>query len=66
MLPPGSYTLHANSVNDEFYSGSSVGPYARTPTDLSFQAPASTIGAVDFDAGGTTASDFEPDGGQSR
>ena len=52
MLPPGSYTLHANSVNDEFYSGSSVGPYALTPTDLSFQAPASTIGAVDFDAGG--------------
>lgn len=52
MLPPGNYTLHANSVNDEFYSGSSVGPYALTPTDLSFQAPASTIGAVDFDAGG--------------
>lgn len=52
MLPPGSYTLHANSINDEFYSGSSVGPYALTPTDLSFQSPASTIGAVDFDAGG--------------
>jgi hypothetical protein len=52
MLPPGSYTLHANSINDEFYSGSSVGPYALTPTDLSFQAPASTIGSVDFDAGG--------------
>jgi hypothetical protein len=52
MLPPGTYTLHANSINNEFYAGSSVGPYALTPTDLSFQAPASTIGAVDFDAGG--------------
>jgi hypothetical protein len=52
MLPPGNYTLHANSVNDEFWGGSSVGPYALGPFDLSFQSPASTIGSVDFDAGG--------------
>jgi hypothetical protein len=52
FLPPGSYTLHANSINNEFYSGSSVGPYALTPNDLSFQSPASTIGSVVFDAGG--------------
>ncbi|MGB5455516.1 MAG: hypothetical protein WBO18_06040 [Gammaproteobacteria bacterium] len=52
FLPPGSYTLHANSINNEFYSGSSVGPYALTPYDLSFQSPASTIGSVEFDAGG--------------
>jgi MYXO-CTERM domain-containing protein len=45
MLPPGDYVLHANSINREFFSGSSVGPYANSPTDLSFQAPASIIGA---------------------
>lgn len=45
MLPPGNYTLHANSVNREFYEGSSVGPYANCPTDFSFQSPASDIGA---------------------
>ncbi|MBT8129789.1 MAG: hypothetical protein KJP10_07340, partial [Gammaproteobacteria bacterium] len=45
MLPPGEYILHANSVNREFYGGSSVGPYANSATDLSFQAPASTIGS---------------------
>lgn len=45
MLPPGNYILHANSVNREFYGGSSVGPYADSPVDVSFQAPASTIGA---------------------
>ena len=52
MLPPGSYTLHANSINSEFYGGSSVGPYAWTPTDFSFLPPASTIGSVVFAADG--------------
>ena len=51
MLPPGTYTMHANSINTEFYAGSSVGPYASGPFDLSFQPPASTIGSVTFDAG---------------
>jgi hypothetical protein len=44
MLPAGSYTLHASSINIEFYEGSSVGPYANCPTDFSFQSPASDIG----------------------
>jgi hypothetical protein len=44
MLPEGSYTLHASSINIEFYGGSSVGPYANCPTDFSFQSPASDIG----------------------
>jgi len=45
MLPPGNYRLHANSINTEFNEGSSVGPYANSPTDLSFQSPASDIGS---------------------
>jgi predicted Zn-dependent protease with MMP-like domain len=53
MLPVGTYTLHANSINDEFFGGSSVGPYANDMNDLSFQAPASSIGQVTFAAGGT-------------
>jgi hypothetical protein len=48
MLPEGTYTLHANSINDEFFGGSSVGPYANDMNDLSFQAPASSIGSVTF------------------
>ena len=38
-LPPGNYTLHANSINTLFYEGSSVGPYALFPSDISFVAP---------------------------
>ena len=53
MLPEGIYTLHANSINDEFFAGSSVGPYANDVNDLSFRAPASSIGQVTFAAGGT-------------
>ncbi len=52
MLPEGTYTLHANSINDEFFGGSSVGPYASDISDLSFQAPANNI-SVTFAAGGT-------------
>lgn len=52
MLPEGTYELHANSINDEFFSGSSVGPYANDMNDLSFQAPANSIGPVTFAAGG--------------
>ncbi len=49
MLPQGTYELHANSINDEFFGGSSVGPYALEITDLSFQPPASSIiGSVLF------------------
>ena len=40
MLPPGTYILHANSINDEFTQGSSVGPYAETMFDFSFLPPA--------------------------
>lgn len=45
MLPAGDYILHANSINREFFGGSSVGPYANSFSDLSFQPPASDIGA---------------------
>lgn len=38
-LPAGSYTLHANSINTEFFSGSGVGPYSNTPSDASFIDP---------------------------
>ena len=39
LLPAGTYTLHANSINSEFTAGSSVGPYANNSTDISFSAP---------------------------
>ncbi len=38
-LPPGNYTLHANSINEKFYGGSSVGPYAQNNNDFSFSSP---------------------------
>lgn len=38
-LPPGNYTLHANSINTLFNGGSSVGPYASSIFDASFQSP---------------------------
>ncbi len=38
-LPAGSYTLHANSINSEFYAGSGIGPYSLTIFDISFQSP---------------------------
>lgn len=39
FVPPGNYTLHANSINSQFYEGSAIGPYAETANDLSFQSP---------------------------
>ncbi|RFC35542.1 MAG: Matrixin [Candidatus Nitrotoga sp. SPKER] len=39
LLPPGSYTLHAEVIHTAFTSGSSVGPYADTSSGLSFQPP---------------------------
>ncbi len=39
LLPPGNYTLHANSINPEFNAGSAIGPYAKNSFDLSFRAP---------------------------
>jgi hypothetical protein len=38
-LPPGDYTLHANSVNDNFFGASGIGPYASNTSDISFQPP---------------------------
>jgi uncharacterized repeat protein (TIGR01451 family) len=38
-LPPGTYTLRAESIRSDFYGGSGVGPYTATETDVSFQAP---------------------------
>jgi len=45
MLPAGRYTLHANSINREFWGGSSVGPYADEANSPSFLPPASDIGS---------------------
>jgi hypothetical protein len=40
LLPPGSYTLHAEAIASDFNGGSSVGPHSDTyPTDPSFQSP---------------------------
>lgn len=39
LLPAGTYTLHANSINTLFFSGSGVGPYAETTTSISFTDP---------------------------
>ncbi|MDP1638538.1 MAG: matrixin family metalloprotease [Candidatus Nitrotoga sp.] len=39
ILLPGIYTLHAEVIHTGFTSGSSVGPYSETSTDLSFQPP---------------------------
>ncbi len=38
-LPAGNYTLHADSINELFNGGSSVGPYAFDLSDKSFLAP---------------------------
>ena len=38
-LPPGNYTSHANSINELFNGGSSIGPYAFDINDKSFVAP---------------------------
>ncbi|HHO59258.1 MAG TPA: hypothetical protein ENJ64_03370 [Thiotrichales bacterium] len=39
FLPPGNYTLHANSINPEFTGGSGIGPYTANIADRSFQFP---------------------------
>ncbi|MDP1681402.1 MAG: Ig-like domain-containing protein [Burkholderiales bacterium] len=39
LLPPGTYTLNAESIQTNFTGGSSVGPYADSGSDISFQAP---------------------------
>jgi len=51
LLPAGSYTLHANSINPLFNGGSGVGPYTYNLNDVSFQSP-HPIGEVDYQ--GTT------------
>ena len=65
MLPPGIYTLHANSINDEFWGGSSVGPYALNTFGASFLPPASTIGELSFDATGVAPALLNLEAGQS-
>jgi hypothetical protein len=66
MLPPGEYELHANSINDEFFEGSSVGPWADSPNDASFQPPASSIGGdVVFTADRSTSATFTLAAGKS-
>lgn len=40
LLPPGTYTLHAEAIASDFEGGSSVGPHAESyPASLSFQSP---------------------------
>ena len=54
-LPPGTYTLHVNSVNTLFNGGSSVGPYAFSITDESFGLPHPLTEAILYDE--STSSD---------
>jgi len=46
-LPPGDYTLHANSINTLFTGASGVGPYSNSLSDASFTSP-HPIGKVDY------------------
>ena len=46
-LPPGNYTLHANSINTLFTGASGVGPYSLSSSDASFTSP-HPIGKVDY------------------
>jgi hypothetical protein len=46
-LPPGDYTLHANSINTLFTGASGVGPYSNSISDDSFTSP-HPIGKVDY------------------
>jgi hypothetical protein len=46
-LPPGDYTLHANSINTLFTGASGVGPYSDSSSDVSFTSP-HPIGQVDY------------------
>ncbi len=39
FLPAGNYTLHANSINQQFNGASGIGPYALSVLDRSFTAP---------------------------
>lgn len=55
-LPPGPYTLHANSIGTDFYGASGAGPYAGDLNDVSFQAP-HPITAVNYE--GSTAGSTE-------
>ena len=39
LLPAGTYTLRAESIDSGFTGGSGVGPYANASNDVSFQPP---------------------------
>ena len=39
LLPAGTYTLRAESIDAGFTGGSGVGPYANSSNDISFQPP---------------------------
>jgi len=43
LLPAGTYILQAEAIQADFFAGSSVGPHAKTSTDLSFENPISRI-----------------------
>lgn len=60
LLPPGSYTLHAEVIQSEFSGGSSVGPYSDTSSDLSFQPPLYNNGVAmaPVTLGGNTPTQF--------
>jgi len=39
LLPPGNYTLHAESIQSNFHGSARVGPYANSTISASFRAP---------------------------
>lgn len=52
LVPPGRYAVHVESIASRFTGGSSVGPYAETSSDASFQAPHPIAPATYTGAGG--------------
>lgn len=73
-VPAGTYNLFAESIDPQFNGGSSVGPYANTATDVSFQPPhpiapvalgAATPLAITIVAGCVASATFRLDGSGS-
>lgn len=70
-LPPGTYTVHAESIQSNFTGGSSVGPYSETTGDISFLSPhpltpvnygGGTLAQVTITAGNTRNINFSLSG----
>jgi len=63
LVPPGTYTMHAEPIQSGFTGGSSVGPHSETSGDASFVNP---ITPVDFEESGSTPFEFTVTAGCTR